>query len=93
MPKAERRLFNTLRDWRAEKAHDEGVPRYLVFNNAELVRLIRKRPTSRTAFTQIDGIGPKKTERYADELLALLNDTQDAPPPREDDATPKKEDA
>ena len=86
LDEAERRLFNTMRDWRSEKAHEEGVPRYLVFTNHEFIQLIRKRPTSRTALSQIEGIGPKKTEKYAGELLAMLRDAPRTTPLKEEGA-------
>ena len=86
LDEAERRLFNTMRDWRSAKAHEEGVPRYLVFTNHEFIQLIKKRPTSRTALSQIEGIGPKKTEKYAEELLAMLRDDPRTTPLKEEGA-------
>lgn len=47
----ERVLFNTLREWRSAKAHEEGVPPYLIFTNRHLVELVRRRPDSPTAIT------------------------------------------
>ena len=51
----ERALFNTLRDWRTKKAHDEGVPPYLVFTNKHLVEIVTTRPDSPTALANIHG--------------------------------------
>lgn len=36
----ERALFNTLREWRARKATEEGVPPYLIFTNKHFVEMV-----------------------------------------------------
>jgi len=68
----ERALFNTLRDWRSRKAHEEGVPPYLIFTNRELVSVVRRRPESPTALSNLAGIGAGKVNRYGGEVLAFL---------------------
>jgi superfamily II DNA helicase RecQ len=69
----ERVLFNTLREWRSRKAHEEGVARFLVFTNRQLLEIVRKRPDSPTAFGNLDGIGPGKVKRYAAEVLRIVH--------------------
>jgi superfamily II DNA helicase RecQ len=68
----ERALFNTLRDWRAKTARDEGVPPYIIFTNKHLVALVTTRPDSPTALGNLHGVGPAKVERYGESVLALL---------------------
>jgi superfamily II DNA helicase RecQ len=68
----ERILFNTLRTWRSRKAHDEGVPPFVVFTNRELLEIVRKRPDSPTALGNLNGIGRGKVQRYAAEILPLV---------------------
>jgi superfamily II DNA helicase RecQ len=68
----ERVLFNTLREWRGRKAHEEGVPPYLVFTNRELIGIVQKRPDSPNALASINGIGPGKVKRYAAEILHMV---------------------
>ena len=53
-------LFNTLRDWRSERARKEGVPPYLIFNNRTLLEILQKLPDSPTALGHVRGIGPGK---------------------------------
>jgi len=66
-------LFNTLREWRAGTAREEGVPPYVVFTNRQLVQIVRHTPKSPTALSNLDGIGPGKVKRYGREILARLN--------------------
>jgi superfamily II DNA helicase RecQ len=68
----ERVLFNTLRTWRSKKAHDEGVAHFLVFTNRQLLEIVRKRPDSPTAMGNLHGIGPGKVQRYAAEVLHIV---------------------
>lgn len=65
-------LFDLLRRWRREKAHDEGAPPYVVLTNRQLVELVRQRPHSRAEMGRIAGFGDKKLARHGAELLALL---------------------
>lgn len=68
----ERALFNSLREWRSAKAHEEGVPPYLIFTNKHFVEMVTRRPDSPTALTHLHGIGPGKVKRYAQEVLQIL---------------------
>lgn len=65
-------LFESLRTWRKERAEAEQVPAYVVFSDATLEALAEVRPTDRAALHGINGIGPAKLDKYADDLLALL---------------------
>jgi len=79
----DRALFNTLREWRSRKAHDEGVPPYLILTNRHFLELLRCRPSSPTDLAHIDGIGPGKVQRYGAELIDLLAGAPTSPAPAE----------
>jgi DNA helicase-2/ATP-dependent DNA helicase PcrA len=65
-------LFDRLRDWRRERAQNDGVPAYVVFHDATLASIADERPTNRAALATVAGVGPTKLERYADEVLAIV---------------------
>jgi DNA helicase-2/ATP-dependent DNA helicase PcrA len=65
-------LFAQLRAWRKQRADTESVPAYVVFTDATLEALAEVRPTTREAMLRINGIGPSKLEKYADDVLAIL---------------------
>ncbi|HET8603791.1 MAG TPA: ATP-dependent DNA helicase UvrD2 [Marmoricola sp.] len=65
-------LFESLKNWRKERAAAESVPAYVVFSDATLEALAEVRPTSRQALLRINGIGQAKLEKYADDVLAIL---------------------
>ncbi|MPV49996.1 DNA helicase RecQ [Pseudactinotalea sp. HY160] len=65
-------LFQGLRTWRAAVAKEQGVPAYVVFNDATLAGIARARPDSLGALRQISGVGDAKLERYGEAVLGVL---------------------
>jgi DNA helicase II / ATP-dependent DNA helicase PcrA len=77
-PKAKRGLSDDpvvqrLRDWRLQRSRDDGVPAYVVFDNKTLEEIAARAPADRAALSTVPGVGPKKLEQYADEVLDLLH--------------------
>jgi ATP-dependent DNA helicase RecQ len=68
----DRRLFDRLRRWRAEKARNLAVPAYVVFSDRTLAELSARKPASRAALLAVPGIGQAKLSQYGDEVLDLL---------------------
>jgi ATP-dependent DNA helicase RecQ len=68
----DRELFEALRAWRAGVAREQGVPAYVVFNDATLRALAAARPASSADLDGISGIGAKKRENYGDAVLAVI---------------------
>lgn len=65
-------LFDRLRDWRRERATEDGVPAYVVFTDKTLEAIAEFRPTTAEGLLRISGVGPAKVERYGEDLLAIL---------------------
>jgi DNA helicase II / ATP-dependent DNA helicase PcrA len=66
-------VFDRLKAWRRERAKADGVPAYVVFHDATLAAIAEELPTNRAALATVQGIGPTKLERYADELLEIVS--------------------
>ena len=54
-------------------ARADGVPAYVVLNDAHLRGIALARPADAEGLRACDGIGPTKLERYGDEILACLD--------------------
>jgi ATP-dependent DNA helicase RecQ len=65
-------LFNTLRNWRSERAKQEGIPPYVICNNRHLAEIVKARPQTLAALGQIEGVGEAKIKKYGKELLAFI---------------------
>jgi ATP-dependent DNA helicase RecQ len=65
----DRDLFDRLRAYRRGQAEERGVPPYVVFSDATLRDLARRRPSNHDELLTIHGIGTKKSAEYGDDLL------------------------
>ncbi|MDE0401186.1 MAG: DNA helicase RecQ [Candidatus Poribacteria bacterium] len=65
-------LFERLRDKRKTVADKEEVRAFRVFSDKILKEMVAYFPRTREAFRQIRGIGPTKTEKYADDFLPII---------------------
>ncbi|MCP3425712.1 DNA helicase RecQ [Rothia sp. AR01] len=68
---ADAALFEELRTWRAEQAKEQGVPAYVVFNDATLYGIVEAKPTTLGELGDISGVGLKKLERYGEAVLGI----------------------
>ena len=65
-------LFDALREWRLDKAREQGVPAYVILHDKTLRQLATLRPEDETALADISGLGAAKREHYGEELLELI---------------------
>ncbi|MBZ2197562.1 DNA helicase RecQ [Ruania sp. N2-46] len=65
-------LFQRLRTWRAEVAKEQGVPAYVVFNDATLAGIAQARPADEAALSGISGVGEAKLARYGPAVLGVV---------------------
>ncbi|WP_300977626.1 DNA helicase RecQ [Flavobacterium sp.] len=79
-------LFEILRKLRSELAKEEGVPAYVIFNDATLKQFETERPMSDSEFLAIDGVGKAKLEKYGDIFIKTIIDFQ-----KNKNLKPKKE--
>jgi DNA helicase-2/ATP-dependent DNA helicase PcrA len=61
-----------LREWRLQRSRDDGVPAYVVFDNKTLEAIAARRPADRAELSDVPGVGPKKLEQYADDVLRIV---------------------
>jgi ATP-dependent DNA helicase RecQ len=66
------RLFENLRSLRKTLAEESGVPPYVIFGDAALVEMSRKRPTNEMEFLGINGVGQVKLERHGSAFLEVI---------------------
>lgn len=69
-------LFEALRSLRTRLAREQQVPPYLIFNNATLEDMCRKRPTTPDELLEVSGVGTKKAERYGKAFLEVIADNR-----------------
>jgi ATP-dependent DNA helicase RecQ len=64
-------LWTALRAWRLDEARRQELPPYVIFHDATLIEVARRRPASLEALADIPGIGRSKLDRYGAAVLAV----------------------
>ena len=72
MNEEEREIFDLLRECRSNLAKSNGVPPFMIFSNAPLMDMAKKRPTNMTGFKRVSGVGEMKASWYGKEFLKIL---------------------
>ncbi len=67
--KKDNSLFEKLRQLRLRLANEEGIPAYLIFNDATLKEMEKERPLTDEEFMQINGVGRKKMQDYGFQFI------------------------
>lgn len=70
----DRGLFETLRTLRRDLAMSRNVPAYVVFGDASLRDMARRRPSTLGAFLQVRGVGRAKADQYGALFLGTIEE-------------------
>ncbi len=68
----DRGLFESLREKRAEIAQEKRVPAFVVFGDAALRDMARKRPSTREGFLEVKGVGQAKAKQYGSIMIEAI---------------------
>lgn len=66
-------LFEDLRALRKEIADDKGVPAFVVFGDAALRDMAKRRPSCGRRFMEINGVGHKKRKDYGETFVETIS--------------------
>jgi ATP-dependent DNA helicase RecQ len=66
-------LFQTLRKLRREIADENNCPAFIVFSDATLKDMCRKKPRTEDEFLAVSGVGEQKLERYGAQFLRTIS--------------------
>ncbi len=64
--------YSALKAWRSEVAREHDLPAYVIFHDATLASIAQRAPRSLVDLQGISGIGAKKLEAYAPEVLRVV---------------------
>jgi ATP-dependent DNA helicase RecQ len=65
-------LFTRLKELRSRLARETGKPAYIIFSDAALRDMCRKRPHSPEQFLAVSGVGEVKLERYGEDFMSVI---------------------
>ncbi len=67
-------MFDTLKRWRDLICDDQGLPIYMVANQATLKEIATWLPFSNKDLMKIGGFGKAKSEKYGDDIIEIVRD-------------------
>jgi ATP-dependent DNA helicase RecQ len=70
----DRGLFDTLRILRRGLAEEKKVPAYIVFGDAALRDMARRRPSTLVGFLEVGGVGEAKARQYGEVFVAAIRE-------------------
>ncbi len=73
LPFVSRPLFEALRDLRTRLAAKQNVPPYVIFSDASLIEMARRRPLNDADFLNISGVGEAKLKRYGGKFMKIID--------------------
>ena len=73
----DRELFERLRELRTELARERNVPPYVIFSDASLRDMARKKPSSAEGFLDVHGVGEKKLADLGASFLARIREYEE----------------
>ena len=76
MTEDERELFDLLRECRSKLAKANGVAPFMIFSNATLMDMAKKRPRNTSEFKRVSGVGEMKAQWYGKDFLKVLKGAQ-----------------
>ena len=65
-------LLTLLKSLRLHLARENGVPAYLIFNDATLLEMAARKPRTEAELLQVSGVGPAKLEKYGAAFLKMF---------------------
>lgn len=65
-------LFEQLRQFRKEIAHERGVPPFMIFSDVSLQEMCFYFPVSDEDFLSITGVGEQKLESFGDRFVRMI---------------------
>ncbi|MBE6597989.1 MAG: DNA helicase RecQ [Ruminococcaceae bacterium] len=70
-------LMKRLKTERRRFAEEEGVPLYVIFSNAALEDMARRRPRTKAEFLDVSGVGSVKAEKYGKAFLQAISEWEE----------------
>ena len=68
----DQRLWDALREERLKFSREQNVPPYVIFHDATLLDMLKRRPKNLAEFAAVSGVGTHKLARYGKAFLAVL---------------------
>ena len=72
LPDVDNKLLSSLKLLRKSFAQKASVPAFVVFSDATLVDMSRRKPTTKDEFLEVSGVGEVKYKRYGEAFIEVI---------------------
>lgn len=72
----EQKMYESLKQWRRQKAEIMQLPSFVVCHNFELLMLVKAKPHTIEELAKIRGFGTQKVKLYGEELLMIMHSNE-----------------
>jgi len=72
-----RTRFEALRKWRRDRAAEQHVPPYVIFQDRTLLEISLAQPASLADLARISGVGQSKLDRYGEAVIKALESSRE----------------
>jgi superfamily II DNA helicase RecQ len=72
----EQKMYESLKQWRRQKAEIMRLPSFVVCHNFELLMLVKAKPHTIEELAKIRGFGTQKVKLYGEELLMIMHSNE-----------------
>lgn len=66
--------FNNLKQWRNERAAQDGLPPYMIAQNDSLMQIAVSNVKTPEDLISIKGFGEKRAQKYGEQIIQILSD-------------------
>ena len=73
MGDADKAILSRLKALRMDFAKELGKPAFIIFSDATLIDMVRRKPTTQAEMLDVSGVGPSKFSRFGEAFLAELS--------------------
>jgi translin len=73
LDRREQEIYETLDEWRNQKANEENLAPYIIAHNSWLNQIIKLRPATVKELNAIKGFGERRINKYGKEIIAIIN--------------------
>ena len=67
-------LFDILKELRSTLAKENGIPPFVIFSNATLADMAKKKPVNLSAFKKVSGVGELKAAWYGKAFVEKIKE-------------------
>jgi DNA helicase-2/ATP-dependent DNA helicase PcrA len=67
-------LLAALKSWRRTTSQAAAVPAYVIFSDATLIEIAKRRPRNEQSLLKVSGVGQVKASRWGDAVLQIVRD-------------------